>query len=114
MAARTRLAESHCVPCTSRTKPLPAERAQALARRVPNWRIARGKLRRTVVFEDFVTLIEFVNELADLAEEEGHHPDFKVSWSRLDLELHTHVAGGLTRNDFVLAAKIDDLLGERG
>lgn len=114
MAARTRLADSHCVPCTSRTRPLTAEAARTLAKRVPGWRISRGKLKRSVRFEDFVTLIEFVNELADLAEEEGHHPDFKVSWSRLDLELHTHVARGLTRNDFILAAKIDDLLGERG
>ena len=114
MAARTKLSEKVCAPCTARTKPLTTERVGSLLRQVPGWRIARGRLKRTVRFEDFLTLMEFVNELADVAEEMGHHPDFKVSWSRLDLELFTHAIKGLSENDFVLAAKINDLLGERG
>ena len=112
--ATTKLSDRTCVPCTARTKPLPNERAVALLPRVPGWTLARnGRLRRTVRFEDFISLIEFVNELADLAEEQAHHPDFKVHWTRLDIELFTHAIRGLTENDFILAAKIDDLLGER-
>lgn len=114
MTTPKRLAERTCKPCTSRTKPLGARQAAALLAQVPGWKIARpGRLRRTVRFEDFLTLIEFVNELADLAEEQAHHPDFRVRYGRLDLELSTHAIGGLSENDFVLAAKINDLLGER-
>ena len=113
MATRTKLSEKVCKPCTAKTPPLAAERAASLLAQVPGWRIVRGRLRRTVRFEDFLTLMEFVNELAGVAEEMGHHPDFKVSWSRLDLELFTHAIKGLSENDFVLAAKINELLGER-
>ena len=107
------LSERKCVPCTARTKPLSKERAAALLARVPGWRLVRGTLRRTVRFDDFLSLIEFVNEMADLAEEQAHHPDFRVRWTRLDLEISTHAVKGLTDNDFILAAKIDALLGER-
>lgn len=113
--APKKLSERKCVPCTSRTKPLTKARVAALRAEVPGWALTRsGRLHRTVRFEDFLSLIEFVNEMADLAEEQQHHPDFKVRWTRLDLEIYTHAVRGLTENDFILAAKIDDLLGERG
>jgi 4a-hydroxytetrahydrobiopterin dehydratase len=112
MAARKNLADAECVPCTARTRPLSPARAKLLLEEIPGWSLVRGHLRRTVRFEDFPSLMEFVNDMAELAEEEGHHPDFKVSWARLDLELFTHAIGGLSRNDFILAAKINVLLGE--
>lgn len=51
----------------------------------------------------------FVNKIADLAESEGHHPDMEISYSRLKITLSTHAIGGLSVNDFILAAKIDSL-----
>lgn len=111
--AASKLAQMTCAPCTAKTPPVKAERAAKLMAQIPQWKLSRGKLRRTIRFEDFLTLMAFVNELAELAEEMQHHPDFKVSFARLDLELHTHSIKGLSLNDFVLAARIDDLLGER-
>jgi 4a-hydroxytetrahydrobiopterin dehydratase len=67
-------------------------------------------LRRSVTFRDFRALMACVNRIADLAEAEGHHPDFCVHYSQLDLELYTHAIGGLSENDFVLAAHLDALL----
>jgi 4a-hydroxytetrahydrobiopterin dehydratase len=53
--------------------------------------------------------MRFVNRMADVAEREGHHPDFAVHWARVDVEIWTHAVGGLSENDFVLAAKIGPL-----
>jgi len=58
--------------------------------------------------------MEFVNRVAEIAETEGHHPDIAIHWNRVDLVLWTHSIGGLHENDFIVAAKIDRLLGERG
>ncbi len=115
MPAKLKLDDRTCTPCTSRTKRVPDDRARRLLAEIPGWTLARGvRLRRTVRFEDFTTLMAFVNDLAVLAEEQAHHPDFRVRYSRLDLELSTHAIDGLSDNDFILAAKINGLLGERG
>ena len=114
MAARMMLSERTCKPCTSRTKPVPPDRARKLLAEIPGWALSRaGVLRRTVRFEDFTVLMAFVNDLAVLAEEQGHHPDFRVRYARLDLELSTHAIDALSENDFILAARINDLLGDR-
>jgi 4a-hydroxytetrahydrobiopterin dehydratase len=77
---------------------------------VPGWRVVGGaKLEKTWEFPDFVTLMRFVNRMAGLAESEGHHPDFSVHYSRLEVTLWTHAIGGLSENDFILAAKLDVL-----
>ena len=107
---KTKLARKRCKPCEGGMPPLGKTRAEALLTQVPGWRLRTAKLTRTVRFEDFLTLMEFVNDLAQLAEEQGHHPDFRVRYSRLDLELTTHAIGGLSENDFILAAKIDELV----
>lgn len=64
---------------------------------------------KTFSFLDFKQTMAFVNKVADLAEEEGHHPDMHVSWGRAVIELSTHAVKGLSENDFILAAKIDRL-----
>ena len=58
-------------------------------------------------FRNFVEAVDFVNRITPVAEAEGHHPDLEVSWGRVGVRLWTHAAGGLTDNDFILAAKID-------
>lgn len=60
-------------------------------------------------FKDFAEAMKFVNKAAEIAEEEGHHPDIKISWNRVTLQLTTHAIKGLSENDFIMAAKIDKI-----
>jgi 4a-hydroxytetrahydrobiopterin dehydratase len=77
----------------------------------PGWRVSADdrKLEKRFVFGDFKTAMGFVNKLATLAEEEQHHPDFAVHYSIVDVTLYTHAIEGLSDNDFILAAKIDEM-----
>jgi len=84
---------------------------------VPGWSLRTTPhlaLERTFVHEDFVTAMKFVNAMADVAEAEGHHPDFAVHWNRVEVSIWTHAAQGLTDNDFILAAKIDAVAAAPG
>jgi 4a-hydroxytetrahydrobiopterin dehydratase len=106
------LATRHCVPCEGGTKPMSRSEAEALLRQVDGWKLIDGeplKLARKAKFADFANAMRFVNRVAQLAEAEGHHPDLCVSWNRVKLELFTHAIGGLSENDFILAAKINEL-----
>jgi 4a-hydroxytetrahydrobiopterin dehydratase len=71
------------------------------------WRVENGELVRTFQFKDFVAAMQFVNRVADLAEQAGHHPDIDIRYNRVRLGLVTHDAGGLTAKDFDLASKAD-------
>jgi 4a-hydroxytetrahydrobiopterin dehydratase len=105
------LAKQHCEPCEKGTPPLPEEEAAALASDVPDWeRDGNRTLRREFSFGNFRDAFGFVARAALVAEAEQHHPDIELGWGRASFELTTHAASGLTRNDFVMAAKIDDLL----
>lgn len=77
----------------------------------PEWMLIDGGkiLATTYRFRDFVETINFVNKIAAVAEEEQHHPDLTISYNNLGVELSTHAIGGLSENDFILAAKIDEL-----
>jgi 4a-hydroxytetrahydrobiopterin dehydratase len=106
------LATKHCVPCEGGTKPMSRVEAEAYLASVPGWKLAEGeppKIARTLKFKDFAQAMRFVNRIAEVAEVEGHHPDFCVSWNRVKLELVTHAIGGLSENDFIMAAKINEL-----
>jgi 4a-hydroxytetrahydrobiopterin dehydratase len=90
---------------------LPDAEVQSLASEIDeNWEIVGGKLRRRVKTADFGASMALAVRIGFIAEPEGHHPDLHVHWGRLVIDLTTHAAKGLTRNDFVLAAKIDKLL----
>ena len=103
-------ADSRCVTFTPGTPPLPEEEAAALSSEVPGWeRDGNRALHREFSFPDFREAFGFVARAALIAEAEGHHPDIELGWGRASFELTTHAASGLTRNDFVLAAKIDQL-----
>ena len=109
----TELARQHCEPCEKGTPPLSEPEAEALASEVPGWgRDSNQKLRREFSFENFRDAFGFVSRVALVAEAEGHHPDIELGWGRAGIELTTHAASGLTRNDFVMAAKIDRLVPE--
>jgi 4a-hydroxytetrahydrobiopterin dehydratase len=96
--------------CAPGTPPLPEEEAARLSSEVPDWaRDANRSLNREFTFEDFGGAFGLVARVALIAEAEGHHPDIELGWGRAAFKLTTHAASGLTRNDFVLAAKIDQL-----
>ena len=111
MGAMSDLANEKCIPCRGGVPPLAGESLRELeAQLAPGWRVIdEHHLEREVTFPDFATALAFVNRVGELAEEEGHHPDLVLSWGRVGITLFTHKAGGLTRSDFVLAAKIDRL-----
>jgi 4a-hydroxytetrahydrobiopterin dehydratase len=110
----TPLAERHCVVCKPGTPPLPREAIDRLLEQVASWNVeeADGHLRltRTVKFKGFMPGVELVNRIAPIAEAEGHHPDLVLSYGSLTIWLWTHAAGGLTDNDFILAARIDNVV----
>lgn len=110
----TDLTQKKCEPCEGGVPPLgPADEDQYL-KQVPEWQIDRDpphRIWREFQFAGFPAAIAFVNEVADLAEAEGHHPTIHVFYDKVELELYTHAIGGLSENDFILAAKVDQLLG---
>jgi 4a-hydroxytetrahydrobiopterin dehydratase len=104
------LAERRCVPCEGGTQPLTAEEIKPLLAEVAGWEVQDGKkLTRTYRFPDFLGAVGFVNDITPIAEAEGHHPDLTVKWGEVGVELWTHSIGGLSENDFILAAKINRL-----
>ena len=108
------LTAKSCVPCRGGVPPLTEEEARRLCEAVPAWALLENgtRLVRRFEFRDFRAAMEFVNRVAELAEEEGHHPDFEIHWNKVELTLWTHKIGGLHENDFILAAKVKRLLEE--
>lgn len=105
------LIEKKCVACEGGVPRLAAEEIARLMPQVASWELTeqRRKLSRRFVHDGFVSAMAFVNKMATLAEAEGHHPDFCVHYSVVDVTVWTHDIGGLSENDFILAAKIDRL-----
>jgi 4a-hydroxytetrahydrobiopterin dehydratase len=104
------LHQRHCTVCRPGTPNLPAEAAESLLAQLDGWRIEAGKkLLKSFRFRNWKAAMAFANQISELAEAEGHHPDLLVSWGSVRVELTTHAAGGLTENDFVMAARIDKI-----
>ena len=106
------LAQRTCRPCAKGAPPLAVARAQALLAQVSGWELVEGTLiRKQLKLADFMSVITLVNRIAAVAEAEDHHPDLHITgYRRLTIDLSTHAIGGLSDNDFILAAKIDALL----
>lgn len=98
-----------CVPCEGGVEPLSDEQIRDLLPQISDWHLEGKTLQRKFRFKNFVKLMEFVNQMAKIAEDEGHHPDFSAHYNILDVSLWTHAVNGLTENDFILAAKIDGI-----
>jgi len=112
MDTSTPLAQRHCRELPSGTPALAdAERADLLAL-VPGWSVKNERLSRDYRFPDFVSALDFVNRVGKVAEAEGHHPDLQLGWGRVGVELWTHSVGGLSENDFILAARVSALQSE--
>ncbi|PIR69802.1 MAG: hypothetical protein COU47_01565 [Candidatus Niyogibacteria bacterium CG10_big_fil_rev_8_21_14_0_10_46_36] len=106
------LIQKKCIPCEAGMSPLEKSRIAALRKEIPDWEVLGGKkIAREFKHRDFKEAMAFVNEVADIAELEGHHPDILLhGWNKVRIELSTHATGGLSENDFIEAAKIDALL----
>ena len=103
------LLKKKCVPCEGGMFPLIREEAQKLLEQISDWELSEDvkNISKQYKFKDFIGAINFINNVAELAESEGHHPDIHINYNKVILELSTHAIGGLSENDFILAAKID-------
>ena len=105
------LAKKKCVPCEGNVLPFIKDEAEKLLKELDGWSLIDDAhlLAKSFKFKNFVETMKFVNEVARIAEEEGHHPDLTVSYGSVTVELMTHAIGGLSENDFILGAKIDKI-----
>ena len=101
------LTKKRCVPCEGGVPKLGLEEQRRLGVQVPAWHVSEDRLNRTFVFDNFVQAMAFVTRVAAIAEDEGHHPDFCVHYREVEMSVWTHAIGGLSENDYILAAKID-------
>lgn len=88
---------------------LKADEAKARLKKIPEWELEKKHIERTFEFDDFSESIDFVNGVADVAEDEEHHPDIDIRYNKVRLVVCTHSKGGLTELDFNLAERIDTL-----
>jgi 4a-hydroxytetrahydrobiopterin dehydratase len=106
------LAGKKCKPCEGGVEPCTLDEARRQLAQLPGWYLTHDgqRIRRDWVVKNFMAGMRFFNRVADVAEEDGHHPDLRLSGYRnVSIELWTHAIGGLSENDFILAAKIDRL-----
>lgn len=89
------------------TTPLSGRQIQGLLVQVPGWSRSGPEIRRKFKLKDFRQAMEFVNNIAAIADEQDHHPDIRISYNRVTIVLTTHKIGGLSMNDFILAARIN-------
>ena len=108
----TDLVNQHCEPCEGKTSPLGRNEAQGYMSQVKAWQLSGDakSISRDLVCANFVAAVDFINRVRDIAEAEDHHPDLHLTgYKKLRIELSTHAIGGLSENDFIVAAKINEL-----
>jgi 4a-hydroxytetrahydrobiopterin dehydratase len=105
------LAQKSCIPCQGGIPPLGRDKAQAYLAQTPGWTLDDGATRisRTFKFKNFKQSQAFVNAVGDAAEAQGHHPDITFGWGYATVVFFTHKVKGLHENDFIMAAKTNDL-----
>jgi 4a-hydroxytetrahydrobiopterin dehydratase len=105
------LAEKECKSCDGGTPPLKGEALKQMQSRLGgDWKVLNEqRLEKQFKFRDFRDALEFVNRVGEVAENQNHHPDIYFTYGEARIQIWTHSAQGLTENDFILAAKIDDL-----
>ena len=105
------LSRKKCKPCEGGVAPLDQKEVEVYLKQIKDdWKVTdTNKISREFLFVNYRHTVDFVNKVADLAEEEGHHPVMHVYFGRVVIELWTHAIDGLSENDFILASKIDKL-----
>lgn len=109
----SKLTTQHCEACRVGAPLATKEEVAQWMPDLPKWQLAEAKgiqhLKRTFEFEDFASALRFTNEVGQLAEAEGHHPLIILEWGKVTVQWWTHKIHGLHKNDFIMAAKTDDL-----
>ena len=105
------LLSKKCTPCSGNTPKMSLESIKNYLSKLNNWEINENKemIFKKFKFKNFKSAIEFTNLIANIAEEESHHPDISLGWGYCLIMIHTHAIKGLSVNDFILAAKIDNI-----
>ncbi|QDS96795.1 4a-hydroxytetrahydrobiopterin dehydratase [Adhaeretor mobilis] len=106
------LTKKKCEPCEGGVDPYTREQSEAQLKNLPGWKLTDDgqRIRKQWTVKDFMAGMDFFNKCAEVAEADGHHPDLHIEGYRnASVELWTHAIGGLSENDFILAAKIDQL-----
>ena len=104
------LATRECIPCRGGVPPLKGDELEKLNAQVEGWSVLNEHhLNKVYKFRDFRESLAFVNQVGELAEQQGHHPDICFGWGSVEISIWTHKIDGLTESDFILAAKIDRL-----
>ena len=105
------LVSKSCTPCRGGIPPLSREEVEAHHRQTPEWAILdeARRIERTFNFKNFAVAFAFVQRAGELAESEGHHPDISFGWGYATLSFQTKKIKGLHENDFIMAAKLDEI-----
>lgn len=105
------LAKKECVPCKGGVPPLKRSLLSDFQRKLGGaWKVEGGHhLEKEFTFPNFVTALKFTNQVGEIAEANGHHPDIYLAWGKVKITVWTHKIDGLTESDFILAAKIDQI-----
>lgn len=103
------LTDKKCVPCEGGISPFQDKEITEYMKEVSGWETDNQKIWKDYSFKNFKEALAFVNKVGELAESEGHHPDITFGWGKVHIELTTHAIKGLSENDFIVAAKIDEL-----
>jgi|TARA_B110000495_G_C22419047_1_gene265405 4a-hydroxytetrahydrobiopterin dehydratase len=107
------LRQKKCLPCEGGVPVIESGQARLYIKTTPDWGLDDDAkwISRDIVCKNFLEVMEKVNQIAEIAESEGHHPDLHITgYRKLRIDLSTHAIGGLSENDFILAAKIDQIL----
>jgi 4a-hydroxytetrahydrobiopterin dehydratase len=109
------LADKNCTPCRGGIPPLAAEEAERLRQQAAGWALLDDakRIEHTYRFRNFREAFGFVERAAELAEDEGHHPEIRFGWGFVTVSLHTKKIRGLHENDFIMAAKLDRIAAEK-
>ncbi len=101
-----------CKPCEGGVCPLDQNQSFQQLDQIPGWKLSEDNtyISRSMKFRDFEATMSFINAMAKMSEEQGHHPDFSAGYNYCDVRYTTHAIKGLSENDFICAAKINDLL----
>jgi len=104
------LTKKVCKACEGGTNPLKEEESNELLKQVPDWLVKNNKfLKRKFKFKSFKEALDFVNKVGEICEKENHHPEIEFGWGFVNIELTTHSINGLSENDFIVAAKVNQI-----
>lgn len=107
-----KLAEQSCTRIKAGEPPLTDQEVEELMLAIPKWSLRGKTIIREFLYKDFHQAMDFVNKAAHIANEQDHHPDILISYNKVQLTFTTHKINGLSLNDFIAAAKIDQLAGQ--